>query len=307
MTDIGKEFEKILKPISISINEIHNIDFGDLSNSFDIAKQKVGDLICKTTMQLPIPKSRQDNYIEHIIFMFNEKKYYSPDNTPTRGIHSYGLLRYIIERYIEFIKSVLYDFSNNVSNSIQGSDKNEIISLMNRFIDELENLKELKKLGIINENEENPFDDYKDYVFNKLLKKINNSESSPTEIEKHDKTQLQGFKSPLNPIQIETLFVQLKGNYIAENTKPDHFKAIFINEPLPPEFEKVKWIYSSRTNKPHKTALREFLKIAFGKVPSQKAIDVYISDKKGNPIKLAKPKKEANTEYWTDIFKKMIK
>ena len=62
MTDIGKEFEKILKPISISINEIHNIDFGDLSNSFDIAKQKVGDLICKTTMQKLIYKEDFQNH-----------------------------------------------------------------------------------------------------------------------------------------------------------------------------------------------------------------------------------------------------
>jgi len=121
------------------------------------------------------------------------------------------------------------------------------------------------------------------------------------------KTNLQGFHSYLTLSQIETLFEQLKGNYIAENTNPDHFKAIFKNEPLSAGFEHVKWILLSRNDKPHKTALREFLKIAFGKVPSQKTIDVYISDKKGNPIKLAKPKKEANTEYWTDIFKKMIK
>jgi len=67
------------------------------------------------------------------------------------------------------------------------------------------------------------------------------------EVDDDEKSTLTGFQSTLTLPQIETLFEQLKGSYIDENTNPDHFKAIFKNEPLPNDFEPVKWIDKSRT------------------------------------------------------------
>lgn len=49
-----------------------------------------------------------------------------------------------------------------------------------------------------------------------------------------------GFKSSLTDGQIQALFDLLKGRYIDINTNPDHFKAIFRTNPLPPDFVPVK-------------------------------------------------------------------
>lgn len=57
-----------------------------------------------------------------------------------------------------------------------------------------------------------------------------------------NKTNLTGFNSSLADEAIQTLFEQLKGNYIDKNTNPDHFKAIFNDEPLPDGFNYVEWI-----------------------------------------------------------------
>jgi len=51
---------------------------------------------------------------------------------------------------------------------------------------------------------------------------------------------ITGFQSTLTPLQIETLFEQLKDSYIDKNTNPDYFKAIFKNEPLPDSFKPIK-------------------------------------------------------------------
>jgi len=50
----------------------------------------------------------------------------------------------------------------------------------------------------------------------------------------------RGFQSNLKDDQIQRLFDQLKDIYIDLNTNPDHFKAIFRPDPLPPGFIPIK-------------------------------------------------------------------
>ncbi len=51
-------------------------------------------------------------------------------------------------------------------------------------------------------------------------------------------SNITGFQSILNDQQIEILYHQMNGNYF--ETTPDHFKAIFKSEPLPPDFIPIK-------------------------------------------------------------------
>jgi len=53
-------------------------------------------------------------------------------------------------------------------------------------------------------------------------------------------TKAKGLYSTLTDDQIETLFELLKGKFFDINTNPDHFKAIFKNEPLPAGFIPIK-------------------------------------------------------------------
>jgi len=56
-------------------------------------------------------------------------------------------------------------------------------------------------------------------------------------------TNLIGLKSNLEPHQVEILYNQLIDNYIIDkHTNPNHFKAIFKDEPLPKDFIKIKWL-----------------------------------------------------------------
>lgn len=49
-----------------------------------------------------------------------------------------------------------------------------------------------------------------------------------------------GFQSNLQEQQIDYLFQLLRERFINPNTKQDHFRAIFRNEPLPLDFEKIR-------------------------------------------------------------------
>jgi hypothetical protein len=57
------------------------------------------------------------------------------------------------------------------------------------------------------------------------------------------KSPLKGFISTLNDTQIENLYSKMQGNYI--DTTPDKFKAIFKDEPLPPDCS-IKWKLTDR-------------------------------------------------------------
>jgi len=116
-----------------------------------------------------------------------------------------------------------------------------------------------------------------------------------------------GFQSSLEPPQIENLFNSLiNGDYIDKNTNPDHFKAVFKNEPLPEGFKPIKWILLNNKKQPHKTALREFLTLALGKSPDRVTINTCFIDSKGRNIQLAKPKVKEFLNYYSN-FEKMLK
>lgn len=66
-----------------------------------------------------------------------------------------------------------------------------------------------------------------------------------SEIKKLDKTKeskqlIYGFNSRLTDEQIQTLFEQLKGEYLDSNINPNHFKAVFKIDPLPSDFIPIK-------------------------------------------------------------------
>jgi hypothetical protein len=81
-----------------------------------------------------------------------------------------------------------------------------------------------------------------------------------TEIESKKDTstaKLTGFTSSLSDPQIETLYSKMNGNYF--EATPDNFKAIFKNEPLPPDCS-IQWIDTGITrHEPNKQTLFEFL------------------------------------------------
>jgi hypothetical protein len=66
----------------------------------------------------------------------------------------------------------------------------------------------------------------------KFIEKMNSDENT---------NKISGFQSNLTNDQIQKLFEQLRNDkYIDNNTLNNHFKAIFINEPLPNDFIPIK-------------------------------------------------------------------
>lgn len=70
---------------------------------------------------------------------------------------------------------------------------------------------------------------------NELLKLLR---IEPENKKESAKTTLTGFQSSLTDKLIEKLYSQMNGNYF--DAAPANFKAIFKNEPLPPDFS-IKW------------------------------------------------------------------
>lgn len=104
---------------------------------------------------------------------------------------------------------------------------------------DLEQIKRKESLATIVGGEElNDFEKiFKEYFTNEI-KYINKAGQTG----KLSNSKLTGFHSSLTPQQIKTLFAQLKGIYIDENTNESHFKAIFSNTILPKDFIKLKWL-----------------------------------------------------------------
>jgi hypothetical protein len=75
-----------------------------------------------------------------------------------------------------------------------------------------------------------------------MTKQLMQSEKNKTPIktDEAEKPAKTGFQSSLIDGQIQSLFDQSKGKYIDISTNPDHFKAIFKNEPLPAGFIPIK-------------------------------------------------------------------
>ncbi len=114
------------------------------------------------------------------------------------------------------------------------------------------------------------------------------------------------FKTELSVTQLEEIYQSLIiKEYIDKNTGFNLFKAVFSGKDYASN-EKIKWILLNRTITPHKTALRELLELVIIGKPTQKIIDNWFSDVKGNPIKLSKPKKNEASNYYLE-FENLIK
>lgn len=135
-----------------------------------------------------------------------------------------------------------------------------------------------------------------------LLEKITTTTSTSSSSSKNK--EITGFQSSLTLSQIENLYKQLQGTYI--NTTIENFNLIFKDKQLPDNFIKIRWILLTIQNKPHKTALREFITLILKQQPKQSMIDNLFTDKKGNSIILAKPKKNEYSNYYNS-FENILK
>lgn len=113
----------------------------------------------------------------------------------------------------------------------------------------------------------------------------------------------KGLNCPLSLEQKKKLYDGLIREKFIDSTE-DNFIAAMTNEPLPLNFEKVKWILTGKMNNPHKTALLEFLDMycepAHGRstnIPHQDDINRVISDADGKPIILPKPTRGKPSNY----------
>lgn len=108
-----------------------------------------------------------------------------------------------------------------------------------------------------------------------------------------EKPALKGFQSNLSKEQVQTLFNLLKGKYIDINTNPDHFKAIFKNEQLPPDCF-IKW---TKTN----VLLAYFIKKMFH---SDNPFDVWVKAEKIFEIKnLRQSENNPHPKGESDLFR----
>ncbi|MCK4661986.1 MAG: hypothetical protein KAT68_03930 [Bacteroidales bacterium] len=175
-----------------------------------------------------------DKYEELIHeFLFNTKKEIEPiknDLLKIGSIIENNIIYYVnwtINGYLNESEIKSFDFKNfDLSKFHSLKEKENLSSIINiNNIDEIERI-----LSWIS---------YYFYIqieyfrFNKITSNQN-------------KTDLTCFKSSLTDESIQTLFEHLNGNYIDEKTNPDHFKAIFKDEPLPNEFmdRKIFWTKS---------------------------------------------------------------
>jgi hypothetical protein len=115
-----------------------------------------------------------------------------------------------------------------------------------------------------------------------------------------------GFKSAFTDEQLAKHHQELSGKYISKNTNLANYIAVFKGTSLPVKFVPIKWILLNDKKDPNKTALREFLTLALGKSPDQKTIDICFTDRNGEKIKLAKPKRHEYSKYFAE-FEKLLK
>lgn len=130
--------------------------------------------------------------------------------------------------------------------------KNETTEVYNNDCAIIIGLKKRYETALLKENKINCFETF-NFAGKKLIVSKETSDKYCREIikilkdklnifepenETQNKSNLKGFQSSLTLLQKEKIFKQLKGSYIDKNTNPDHFKAIFKNEPL--------WIFRAK-------------------------------------------------------------
>ena len=112
-----------------------------------------------------------------------------------------------------------------------------------------------------------------------------------------------GLESNLKDRQIKALYNGLLQDFIANNTKFEHFKSIFKIDKLPSGFIPIRWTCLNPKSEPHKTALRAMLTTSFGEGQNvNKACKFFFVDKSGNQIVLSKPKDDPNYQALMDRF-----
>lgn len=98
------------------------------------------------------------------------------------------------------------------------------------------------------------------FIFEQYNEIVKGNEANLTDNKYRGQKEKKGFKSTLKLPQIESLFNQLKGDYISENTSPEHFRAIFKDVSLPVGFIPIK-----KTKKFHTTLCAFFISDLFQK------------------------------------------
>ena len=117
--------------------------------------------------------------------------------------------------------------------------------------------------------------------------KVSTTESS--------KTTIKGFDTSLQPGQIASLYRQMKGVYIAQETTKENFEALCCGG----DFEAIYWVHKGKDNEPNKTSLSSFI---YTILKQTKKIG-----KTHFNCEIASIKKDSNFDYYADIFNKMKK
>ncbi len=113
-----------------------------------------------------------------------------------------------------------------------------------------------------------------------------------------------GFDSILTPQQLQYIYGEMK-QYCATSQK--HFIAALTPRPLPPGFERVRWIDLNRNNQSNQYTLRAFLEVVTGGKTIRKS-DVYrcFAQPDGQSIKLGKPKNDWYYQKNIELFRGML-
>lgn len=153
--------------------------------------------------------------------------------------------------------------------------------------------------------------DYQDYLLSEYIhKKLHSIKNYKTELIINDEDIEAVWKehyqwlSKLKPFNMKTKLTENQIRFLHSKMEDKYFKvryedirSIFGLAEYRYDFNKAKWLLKSGKDKPHKTALREFLRTLLDREPKQSEINSNIIDCKGNPINLAKPKKGEYTSY----------
>ncbi len=117
-----------------------------------------------------------------------------------------------------------------------------------------------------------------------------------------------GFDSILTPEKLQFIYNEMK-QYCATSKK--HFIAALTPRPLPPGFERVRWIDLNKkgkyVGKANQYSLRAFLEVVTGGKTIRKAdVSRCFAQPNGQPIALGKPKKDAYYQRYIKKYGKLI-
>ncbi len=117
-----------------------------------------------------------------------------------------------------------------------------------------------------------------------------------------------GFDSVLPPERLKYIYGDMK-QYCATSEK--HFIAALTPRPLPPGFERVRWIHlnikGKNAGEPNQYSLRAFLEVLTGgKTITKAAVSRCFAKPDGQEMELGKPKKDAYYQRYVKTFGKLM-